>query len=84
MTRFIEKDTDLLVVDATFVSLLHHLSNSFVDKLVSGLSLAMENHSKDESITVQAQVGLHSLRQPTPILSPDSLLSWSVGDNEQP
>jgi len=74
VTSCIEKDIDLL--DATFVSLLHHLSNSFVAKLVSGLSLAtVENHLKDESIAVQAQVGLCSLYQPTPILSPDSSLS---------
>ena len=80
VTSFIEKDADLL--DATFVSLLRHSSDSFVSKLVSGPSLATENHSKDESITVQAQVCSRPLRQPTPILSPDG--SLSLGDDEQP
>jgi len=80
VTSFIEKDVDLL--DATFVSLLRHSSNLFVSKIVSGPLLATKNHSKGESITVQAQVCSHPLCQLTLILSPDG--SLSLGDDEQP
>ncbi|KAF8839315.1 glycosyltransferase family 2 protein [Paxillus ammoniavirescens] len=68
LTNFIEKDSDLL--DSAFVSLLRNSSDAFIAKLVSGPSLAAEKHSKDEGITVQAQVSSRPLRQPTPILSP--------------
>ncbi|KAH7887285.1 glycosyltransferase family 2 protein [Phlebopus sp. FC_14] len=69
ISSFIEKDSDIL--DSAFVSLLRNSSDSFVSKLVSGPSLAAEKHSKDEGITVQAQVLSRPLRQPTPIASPD-------------
>ena len=80
VTSFIEKDADLL--DAAFVSLLRHSSDSFISRLVSGPSLAAEKHSKDESITVQAQVCSRPLRDPTPILSPDG--SLPSGDDDHP
>ncbi|KAH7923638.1 glycosyltransferase family 2 protein [Leucogyrophana mollusca] len=67
VTNFIEKDSDLL--DSAFVTLLRHSSDGFVSKLVSGPSLAAEQHSKDEGIIVQAQVSSRPLRQPTPIAS---------------
>ncbi|EGN94962.1 glycosyltransferase family 2 protein [Serpula lacrymans var. lacrymans S7.3] len=65
ITDFIEKDSDLL--DCAFVTLLRNSTDSFVSKLVSGPSLAVERHSKDEAIIVQAQVSSRPLRQPTPI-----------------
>jgi len=80
VTSFIEKDMDLL--DATFVLLLCHSSNLFISKMVLGPSLAMKNHLKGESITVQAQVCLRPLRQLTLILSPDG--SLLLGNDEQP
>ncbi|KIJ69713.1 glycosyltransferase family 2 protein [Hydnomerulius pinastri MD-312] len=64
VSGFVEKDADLL--DSAFVSLLRNSSDGFVAKLVSGPSLAAEKHSKDEGITVQAQVSSRPLRQPTP------------------
>lgn len=68
-TQFVEKDTDLL--DSAFVTLLRNSAEPFVSKLLSGPSLAVEKHSKDESIIVQAQVSSRPLRQPSPVLSPN-------------
>ncbi|KAG6373915.1 glycosyltransferase family 2 protein [Boletus reticuloceps] len=70
MSSFIEKDSDIL--DSAFVSLLRNSSDAFVAKLVSGPSLAVERHSKDETAIVQAQVSSRPLRQPTRIASPDA------------
>jgi chitin synthase len=72
VTSFIEKDTDLL--DSAFVSLLRSSSDPFVSKLFSGPSMAVEKHSKDEAIIVQAQVSPRPLRQPTPIKSPTGVI----------
>jgi len=69
ISSFIEKDSDTL--DTAFVSLLRRSSDAFVAKLVSGPSLAVEKHSKDESSVVQAQVSSRPLRQPTRIALPD-------------
>ncbi|KAF8432942.1 glycosyltransferase family 2 protein [Boletus edulis BED1] len=70
ISSFIEKDSDIL--DSAFVSLLRNSSDAFVAKLVSGPSLAVERHSKDESAIVQAQVSSRPLRQPTRIASRDA------------
>ncbi|KAI5987740.1 glycosyltransferase family 2 protein [Pisolithus orientalis] len=67
VTHFIEKDADML--DVALVTLLRSSTDPFVAKLVSGPSLATEQHSKDESISVQAQVSSRPLRQPTPMAS---------------
>ncbi|KAI6042199.1 glycosyltransferase family 2 protein [Pisolithus marmoratus] len=80
VTHFVEKDADLL--DAALVTLLRSSSDSFVTKLVSGPSLATEQHSKDESIAVQAQVSSRPPRQPTPITSLDGSVSPSTGDDQ--
>ncbi|KAG6332690.1 hypothetical protein ID866_6397 [Astraeus odoratus] len=80
VSSFVEKDADLL--DAAFVSLLRNSSDPFVAKLVSGPSLSTEKHSKDEAITVQAQVSSRPLRQPTPIILPDG--SAPHVNDEQP
>ena len=69
ISSFIEKDSDIL--DTAFVSLFRNSSDAFVAKLVSGPSLSVERHSKDESAVVQAQVSSRPLRQPTRIASPD-------------
>ncbi|KAG8219096.1 glycosyltransferase family 2 protein [Butyriboletus roseoflavus] len=69
ISSFIEKDSDIL--DSAFVSLLRNSSDAFVAKLLSGPSLAVEKHSKDETSIVQAQVSSRPLRQPTRIASPD-------------
>ena len=69
ISSFIEKDSDVL--DSAFVSLLRNSSDPFMAKLVSGPSLSVEKHSKDESAIVQAQVSSRPLRQPTRIASPD-------------
>ena len=69
ISSFIEKDSDIL--DSAFVSLLRNSSDAFVAKLVSGPSLAVEKHSKDENSIVQAQVSSRPLRQLTRIASQD-------------
>ncbi|KAF8634627.1 hypothetical protein AX15_000804 [Amanita polypyramis BW_CC] len=66
VNEWIENDADLL--DATFVVLLRGSSESFVSKLLSGPSLSVEKHNKDDSIVVQAQVSSRPLRQVTPTL----------------
>ncbi|KAI6101709.1 glycosyltransferase family 2 protein [Pisolithus croceorrhizus] len=80
VTHFIEKDADVL--DVAFVTLLRSSSDPFVAKLVSGPSLATEQHSKDESIAVQAQVSSRPLRQPSCITSPDGSVSPATGDDQ--
>jgi chitin synthase len=70
VSHFLEKDTDLL--DSAFVTLMRGSSDSFVSKLFSGPSMAVERHSKDDTIIVQAQVSSRPLRQPTPIISPSA------------
>jgi chitin synthase len=69
VTGFVEKDTDIL--DSAFVSLLRNSSDPFISKLFAGPSLAVEKHSKDENMIVQAQVSSKPLRHPTPVLSPN-------------
>lgn len=80
VTHFIEKDADVL--DVALVTLLRSSSDPFVAKLVSGPSLATEQHSKDESIAVQAQVSSRPLRQPTHITSPDASVLPATSDDQ--
>ncbi|KAF5322671.1 hypothetical protein D9619_000088 [Psilocybe cf. subviscida] len=56
---------DANLLDAAYVPLLHSSSETFVANLLSGPSPSAERHSKDESITVQAQVSSRPLRLPT-------------------
>ncbi|KAA1466721.1 hypothetical protein DENSPDRAFT_831600 [Dentipellis sp. KUC8613] len=67
ITGFVEKDADML--DSAFVTLLRNSSDSFVSRLFSGPSLAVEKHQKDENTIVQAQVSSRPLRHPTPVMS---------------
>jgi chitin synthase len=75
--HFLEKDTDML--DSAFVTLMRGSSDSFVSKLFSGPSMAVERHSKDDTMIVQAQVSSRPLRQPTPIMSPNG--SQQIADD---
>ena len=62
------------LLDLAFIALLCNSTDPFISKLVSGLSLAMKRHTKDETTIVQAQVPSRSLRQPTPIPTCDGSL----------
>src|SRR5882757_6161079 len=59
---------------SAFVSLLCNSLDGFVSKLLSGPSLAVERHSKDDKIIVQAQVSSRPLRNLSPVLSPNNTL----------
>ncbi|KAF8509357.1 chitin synthase [Hysterangium stoloniferum] len=62
-SQFVEKDADTL--DSGFVPLLRGSSDTFVRKLFSGPSLAIETHYQDQNTVVQAQVSSRPLRRPT-------------------
>ena len=83
LTRFIDKDTNLL--DAAFVLLLHHSPDTFIFKLVLGsLTLATEKQLRNKSITGKHKYAhIEPLHDPTPILSPDGLLSSGNDDHPQ-
>ncbi|KAH9819734.1 chitin synthase-domain-containing protein [Melampsora americana] len=61
-------DSDLALVDVEFVSLLRNSEDSFISRLLSGPSLALDRHPLDQSVIVGAQVSSSPLRRPSPII----------------
>lgn len=59
---------DLGLVDVEFVTLLRNSHDSFVSRLLSGPSLALDRHPLDPTVLVAAQVSSSPLRRPSPIL----------------
>lgn len=61
-------DSDLGLVDVEFVSLLRNSADSFISRLLSGPSLALDRHPLDPSVIVGAQVSSSPLRRPTRVI----------------
>ncbi|KAI9630844.1 hypothetical protein KEM48_013614 [Puccinia striiformis f. sp. tritici PST-130] len=70
---------DLGLVDVEFVTLLRNSSDSFVSRLLSGPSLALDRHPLDPSVLVAAQVSSSPLRRPSPILPTHPHISLEPG-----
>ncbi|OAV96111.1 hypothetical protein PTTG_02136 [Puccinia triticina 1-1 BBBD Race 1] len=70
---------DLGLVDVEFVSLLRNSTDSFVSRLLSGPSLALDRHPLDPSVLVAAQVSSSPLRRPSPILPTHPHISLEPG-----
>ncbi|KAA1078742.1 hypothetical protein PGTUg99_006148 [Puccinia graminis f. sp. tritici] len=70
---------DLGLVDVEFVTLLRNSSDSFVSRLLSGPSLALDRHPLDPSVLVAAQVSSSPLRRPSPLLPTHPHVSLEPG-----
>ncbi|PLW29013.1 hypothetical protein PCASD_18637 [Puccinia coronata f. sp. avenae] len=71
--------TDLGLVDVEFVTLLRNSKDSFVSRLLSGPSLALDRHPLDTTVLVAAQVSSSPLRRPSPILPTHPHISLEPG-----
>lgn len=64
-------DEDLGLLDVEFVNLLRQSDDSFVARLLSGPSLAVDRHPYDQSVIVAAQVSSQPLRRLSPVVASD-------------
>lgn len=67
-THLLDRNADML--DPAIVSMLRDSHDSFVAKVFSGPSIAVEKHPKDDSVLVQAQVSSRPLRSQTELPMP--------------